>query len=134
MAQTVSPITPAQIIRLRRQLGLTQQQFADRLRETDPPIAANRPNVARWESGRITPNAHAQAAIARLWLHEGYPVLVDGDIATLTTNHAASSYGQPVVLIGDVPHGTAEVGPLDLGDAPEAVVEAVRQAGYEVAV
>jgi len=134
VAQTVSPITPAQITRLRRQLALTQAQFADRLRETDPLIAATQQSVQRWEAGRATPNAHAQAAIARLWLHAGYPVLVEGDIATLTTNHAASSYGQPVVLIGDVPHGTAEVGPLDLGDAPVAVVEAVRGAGYEVSV
>ncbi len=29
--------------------------------------------------------------------------------AELTTEHAASSYGLPVVLIGGVPHGAAEV-------------------------
>lgn len=133
MASPVSPITPAQIIRLRTQLGVTQAQFADRLRAADPLIAANQPNVARWESGRITPNAHAQAAIARLWLHEGYPCTTDGRDASLTTNHAASSWGQPVILLDGVAHGSAEVGPIGLGDAPVAVAEAATRAGYEVA-
>jgi DNA-binding transcriptional regulator YiaG len=41
-------MTPRQIVQLRKSLGLTQQQLADL-------IAANRPTVARWETGKHQP-------------------------------------------------------------------------------
>jgi transcriptional regulator with XRE-family HTH domain len=133
VATTVSPITPSQITRLRSQLGLSGQAFAGRINETDPLLRLDRNAVSRYERGVQSPGPHVAAAIARLWLHEGYPCTTGDHDAILATNHSASSYGQPVVLIGDVPHGSAEVGPLDLGDAPVAIVDAVQRAGYEVA-
>lgn len=53
--------------------------------------------------------------------------------AILTTDHAASSYGQPVALIGTTPHGSGDVAALDLGHAHAAIVERARGAGYRLA-
>ena len=45
----------------------------------------------------------------------------------LTTDHAMSSYGLPVVVVSGVAYGTAEVSWVD--GSPEALAEAAR-AGY----
>lgn len=133
MASSVSSITPTQVARLRSQLALSGQAFAKRVNEADPALRLDRNAVSRYERGVRTPDYRVELALARLWLHEGYPCTADGRDAILTTNHAASSWGQPVILLDGVPHGSAEVGSLDLGDTPEAVAEAARRAGYEVA-
>jgi DNA-binding transcriptional regulator YiaG len=51
--------TPGHIVSLREALGLTQQQFAARLKVTSQ-------TVSRWERGEVRPNEHALAAIRRL--------------------------------------------------------------------
>lgn len=132
MATTVS-LTPAQIARLRTQLVLTGQAFADRINEADPLLRLDRNAISRYERSVRTASPHVEAAIARLWLHEGYPCMADGQSVTLTTNHPASSWGWPVAVVAGIPHGSAEIGPLDLGDAPAMIVEAAQRAGYEVA-
>lgn len=132
MAQPVSPITPAQIIRLRIQLAITGQAFAERINEATNGLRLDRNAVSRYERGVRTPDYRIETAIARLWLHAGYPCTVGGLAAVLTTNSSAANYGLPVVLIDGMPHGSAEVGAIDLGDAPVMIVETARRAGYEV--
>lgn len=126
-------MTPVQIATLRHQIGETQAGFADRLREIDPLLAPNRHTVARWErTDSVTPNAHAVAALTRLWLDEGYPATVGTQDAIITTNHPASSYGLPVVVLAGQARGSAEVGAVIMHGAPETVVDAMRRAGYQV--
>lgn len=52
-------MTPAAILALRRQLQLTQEQFAHRLGTT---VAT----VNRWERGKVRPSPLAVAALAAL--------------------------------------------------------------------
>lgn len=118
-------MTPDQIIALRQQLGLSQAGLADALNDLNPLLRANRQTVYRWEGGspQRTPNVHSADALARLWLHHGYPVRVtmrDGTHrdGTLTTDHSASSYGQPVVVIDGVPHGSGDVAGITLTSHP----------------
>lgn len=56
----VSPkSTPGHIASLRDALGMTQQQFATRLKVTSQ-------TVSRWERGEVRPNERALAAMRRL--------------------------------------------------------------------
>lgn len=128
-------MTPEQIATLRRQTGLSQPRFAARLIETDPYIAPNGASISRWERGKLTPHAGTVDALTRLWLDIGYPVtatLHDGTTrpGTLTTNHSASSYGQPVVVIDGTAHGAGDVAGIELDDAPDAIVQRARAAGF----
>lgn len=121
---------PEHIRTLRIQMG-TQQALADQVREVDPLLSPNRHTISRWErEGSTSPNPHSVAALTAVWLSEGYPCTANGKPATLTTNHPQSSWGQPVVVIDGVAHGSAEVEALDLGDAPESIREAASRAGY----
>lgn len=123
-------MTPAHITALRQQLG-SGQALADRIHDVDPLLSPNRHTISRWErEGGASPNLHATAALARVWLTAGYPCTANGRQATLTTNNPASSHGLPVVVIDGVPYGSAEVTALDLGDVPETIREAAARAGY----
>lgn len=78
--------------------------------------------------------AYARQAEAEAVERDEWVIVVDGDLALLTTNSAASSHGAPVVMIDGVPHGPAEVGPIDIdGYVPDAIRDAAVMAGYEVA-
>lgn len=126
-------MTPEHIRTLRQRIG-TQQALADRIREIDPLLSPNRHTVSRWErDGGAIPNPHSVAALTALWLQHGYPCVANGHPATLTTNHPQSSWGQPVVVIDGVAHGSAEVASLGLGDAPESIRDAAQRAGYSTA-
>ena len=50
----------------------------------------------------------------------------------MTTEHAASSYGQPVAVFGDVAYGPAEVSALVALDDDAEMIEAARRAGYQI--
>jgi DNA-binding transcriptional regulator YiaG len=52
-------VSPKQIVSLRKALGLTQQQLADR-------IAANRVTIARWETGLNHPQGAYLKALTLL--------------------------------------------------------------------
>jgi len=52
-------MTPREIVKLREDLGLTQQQLADR-------IGAHQPTVARWEVGRNRPRGANLKALKEL--------------------------------------------------------------------
>lgn len=73
-------------------------------------------------------------------------------VGELTTEHAASSHGLPVVVLDGIALGTGEVGPLAAGEsnpdidalgalpylpltpAQNGLIEAARRAGYTVAI
>lgn len=50
----------------------------------------------------------------------------------LTTDHAASSYGLPVVVIAGTPHGTAEAAVVDRSPTSRTAREWAREAGYRI--
>lgn len=50
----------------------------------------------------------------------------------LTTDHAASSYGQPVVAIQGEPYGTAEAAVVDRSPTSRTAREWAREAGYRI--
>lgn len=54
--------------------------------------------------------------------------------ATLTTDHAASSYGQPVLVIDREPYGTfdASLNNLRIVEATDEEREALKAAGYHL--
>jgi len=109
---------------LRAQLGSSQQELADLVNEADPSLRLDRNAVSRYERGVRTPDYRIASAMARVWLHHGYPVSVtlpDGSRrdGTLTTDHAASAWGQPVVVIDGQAYGTDDLAAIDLDEAPE---------------
>jgi hypothetical protein len=53
-------------------------------------------------------------AIAAEFEARGYPLFRDLDTLTLTTAHAASSYGRPVLVIGGEAYGPADMTPAGL--------------------
>lgn len=53
-------------------------------------------------------------AIAAEFEARGYPVARDVDTVTLTTNHAASSYGRPVLLLDGAAYGPADMTPAGI--------------------
>ena len=59
-------MTPKQIVKLRKDLGLTQQQLADM-------IGAQQPTVARWETGKNQPRGANLKALRKLKI-ESVPV------------------------------------------------------------
>lgn len=136
-------MTPDEIRSLINQLDLTQAKLATALNTTDPLMRATQATVSRWLMDRSNPNARTPDvrsvdALTRLWLHEGYPVTVtlhDGSTrpGTLTTDHAASSYRQPVVMIGGTAYGSGDVARISLDDAPGAITQRARDAGYAIA-
>jgi len=90
---------------------------------------------------------------ARLILHgPAYSHLPQLPAGTLTTGHPASSYGQPVLLIGDdpTPHGPGDlppgtflnIWPVEEADDPDGIaydsdrqlIQAARDAGFQVAI
>lgn len=125
-------MTPNHVAALIAQTGETQQGLADRVNAADSGLRLDRNAVSRYVRGVRSPDYRVTAALTRVWLDAGYPCTANGHPATLTTNHPASSYGLPVVVIDSVPHGSAEVATLDLRDAPNTIREAVVRAGYRV--
>jgi hypothetical protein len=65
-------------------------------------------------------------------------VVTDIGPGLATVNHAASSYGRPVVVVDGVAYGPAEIGLVDLPalDAPDlpAMYQALAGAGYSVRI
>jgi DNA-binding transcriptional regulator YiaG len=57
-------MTPKQILKLRKDLGLTQQQLADR-------IGAARESVARWETGVHPPRGANLKALSEMAAKKG---------------------------------------------------------------
>lgn len=130
-------MTPTHIRALLAQTGFTQAGLADALNATDPMMRATQATVSRWLMRDTSPNARrpdvrSADALARLWLQYGYPVTGDGGDAMLTTDHTASSYGQPVLIVDGTAYGSGEAGPLTMDDAPEAIRDYARRAGYEI--
>lgn len=128
-------MTPHHIATLRTQTGLSQGRFAEAINAVNPLLRVTGNAISRYErdaslTSARTPDVHVTAALTSLWLQQGYPCTANGQPATLTTNHPQSSWGQPVVVIDGVAHGSAEVEALDLGDAPESIREAASRAGY----
>lgn len=124
-------MTPAHVAALIDHVG-SGQELADRANAHDPHLRLDRNAVSRHKRGAQGVSLRAELAYTAVWLDAGYPCAANGRPATLTTNHPASSYGLPVVVIDGVAHGSAEVASLDLGDAPETIREAARRAGYQV--
>lgn len=60
-------------------------------------------------------------------------ILIDGTWSTLTTEHAASSHGQPVLVcdLDRVARAPAETCRLRVEDASDEAVAALSAAGYE---
>lgn len=58
-------MTPAAIRKARADLGMTQAQFADVLRLSDP-YGEGRRTVRRWENGQRTPSGPVSVAIEAL--------------------------------------------------------------------
>jgi len=50
----------------------------------------------------------------------------------MTTDHAASSYGQPVAVFDGTAYGPAEVGPLVALEDDGDMIERARSAGYTI--
>lgn len=130
-------MTAEQITHLRKQLGLSQAQFAERVNDMDPILRVDANAVSRYERNVRSPDPHVADALVRVWLHHGYPVTVtmlDGTArtGTLTTDSSASSYGHPVVIVGEVSHGSGDVAMIDLGVAPDEIVARAIDTGYVV--
>lgn len=135
-------MTPDHIRQLLTQTGLTQAGLASALNETDPSMRTTQSGLTRWLMDRDNPNARtpddrSTAVLVQYWLHIGYPctvTLIDGSgaDAQLTTDHAASSYGQPVLMIDGVPYGSDDVDTVVLPDAPDGINAATLRAGYRI--
>lgn len=135
-------MTPDHIRALIDQTGLTQTGLAAALNDLDPSMRVTQTGIARWIMDRDnphsrTPDARSADVLVRYWLHVGYPctvTLLDGSStdAKLTTDHAASSYGQPVIVIGQTAYGSGDVQVVTLPDAPDGITLAAVQAGYRV--
>lgn len=111
------------IRRLRTSLGWSQSQLAAAINERTG-MRTTRHLVSAWESGRVTPSYPAQRALDQIEQQEDGMIYRDTDqtmnvIAfgaegcehgwvALTIDHAASSYGEPVLIYDDVAYGPGE--------------------------
>lgn len=59
-------MAPDEIKALRQDMGLSQQRFADALRQVDPLLGVDRQTVYRWENGSQAPNRHSTRALERM--------------------------------------------------------------------
>lgn len=113
-------------------LAGTQRDLAEAVNAQDSLLRVTAHAISRYARGVRSPSPHVAAALTAVWLSAGYPCIADGRPATLTTSHAASSYGLPVVVIEGVPHGAAECESIDLSGAPPSIVAAAIHAGYRL--
>lgn len=128
-------MTPEHMLAVRAAHGLTQTAWAALVSEQDPHLRVHRVAVSRWEAGHVAPNGHAMDALVRTALHLGIPATVTlRDDATqaviLTTNHASSSYGQPVAAGDGIAYGPGDVTTIALGIPVAEVVDQLRALGW----